>query len=112
MDEFTIICSCEEITLGEIETAIQSGAHTFDDIKRLTRCGMGPCQAKICSSMVRKVISQSLDRPLGKVKLPRMRMPLKLTRIGVLAGKETSSSVISVFGESASKEGVHHEKPV
>ncbi|MDY0406533.1 (2Fe-2S)-binding protein [Virgibacillus sp. 179-BFC.A HS] len=105
MDESTIICKCEEINLAEIESAIQSGAHTFDDIKRITRCGMGPCQAKICSSLVREIISQSLEVSLSEIGLPRMRMPLKPTRIAALAGKETSSSVVSVFAESAPKEG-------
>lgn len=105
MDDSTIICKCEEINVAEIEQAIQSGAHTFDDIKRLTRCGMGPCQAKVCSNLVRQVLSESLHKPMGEISLPRMRMPLKPTRIATLAGQEGSSSVISLFDETAPKAG-------
>ncbi|MBT2217549.1 (2Fe-2S)-binding protein [Virgibacillus dakarensis] len=105
MDDSTIVCKCEEINLAEIETAIKSGAHTFDDIKRLTRCGMGPCQAKVCTNLVRQIISESLDKPLSDIRPPKMRMPLKPTRISALVGNEESSSVISVFNESAPKEG-------
>lgn len=105
MDKSTIVCKCEEINIDEIESAIRMGAHTFDDIKRLTRCGMGPCQAKICTNLVRQIISDFTNKPLDEIGLSKMRMPLKLTRIGVLAGNQESSSVISVFSESAPKEG-------
>ncbi|ASK62419.1 (2Fe-2S)-binding protein [Virgibacillus phasianinus] len=105
MDKSTIVCRCEEINIDEIESAIKMGAHTFDDIKRITRCGMGPCQAKICTTLVQRIISEYTDKPLSDIGPSRMRMPLKLTRIGVLAGNKESSSVISVFSESASKEG-------
>ncbi|WP_099159623.1 (2Fe-2S)-binding protein [Virgibacillus ndiopensis] len=104
MDASTIVCKCEEINIAEIELAIKSGANTFDDIKRLTRCGMGPCQAKICTNLVRQIISESLEVPLSEIRPPRLRMPLKPTRISALVGNEVSSSVISVFSESAPQE--------
>lgn len=105
MDKSTVVCRCEEINVDEIESAIKMGANTFDDIKRLTRCGMGPCQAKVCINLVRKIISECTNRPLSDIKPSKMRMPLKPTRIGVLAGNRESSSVISVFSETAPKAG-------
>lgn len=105
MDKSTIVCRCEEINVDEIESAIQLGAHTFDDIKRLTRCGMGPCQSKICLNLVRSIISQALNQPLSDIGPSRMRMPIKLTRLGVLANDQEFSNDHPVFQESVSEEG-------
>ena len=44
MDENTIICRCSDVTLKEIRELIKDGYVTFDEIKRITRAGMGPCQ--------------------------------------------------------------------
>ena len=33
MDDNTIICRCEEVTLGEIKQAIKDGARTVDGVK-------------------------------------------------------------------------------
>src|SRR3546814_11024697 len=39
----TIFCRCEDVAYGDV------AAHTsWRDAKLQTRCGMGPCQGKIC----------------------------------------------------------------
>lgn len=100
MDSSTIVCRCEEINVDEVETALKMGALEFDDIKRLTRCGMGPCQAKTCMHLVNKIIHEQTGIPMSRLNVPRMRMPLKPTRIGVLAGANDDSSIASIFEES------------
>lgn len=108
MDKSTIVCRCEEINIDEIETAIKSGAESFDDIKRLTRCGMGPCQSKICLHPVREIISKYTEKPLEEIRPSRMRMPLKLTRMNALADDSGGGSVASVFGESVEDGDSHN----
>lgn len=103
MDKSTIVCKCEEINVDEIETALKSGAIQFDDIKRLTRCGMGPCQSKICTKMVMEIIADFTGESIQQLEYPKKRMPIKITRLGVLAVGQESSSVISVFKESVSE---------
>lgn len=44
----TIICRCEDVTRAEIEDAITAGARSPDQLKQWTRCGMGPCQGRMC----------------------------------------------------------------
>jgi D-hydroxyproline dehydrogenase subunit alpha len=39
----TIVCRCEDVTYGNL--AVRSG---WTDAKLQTRCGMGPCQGRIC----------------------------------------------------------------
>jgi NAD(P)H-nitrite reductase large subunit len=106
LDKTTIICRCEEISCEEVEEVIEHGARTFDDIKRLTRCGMGPCQAKICTSLVANVIHEKTGSPFNQIPLPRMRMPLSPIKIETLATNRTTfSTVKSVLDEVELKDG-------
>ncbi|MGB4440315.1 MAG: (2Fe-2S)-binding protein, partial [Sedimentibacter sp.] len=41
MDENTIICRCSDVTLKTVRDLINEGYVTFDEIKRITRIGMG-----------------------------------------------------------------------
>lgn len=98
MDKSTIICRCEEINIDEIETVLKLGAETFDDIKRITRCGMGPCQAKMCFKPVAHLICDYTGKSLSQIPPARSRMPLKITRMSVLAAnQDLGSSVKAVF---------------
>ena len=46
----SLVCECELVTTLEIERAIvESNAATLDDIRRITRLGMGPCQGAYCT---------------------------------------------------------------
>ena len=50
--EDTIICRCEEITLGAIDEAIAQGAADLNQIKHWTRVGMGHCQGRGCQATI------------------------------------------------------------
>ncbi len=45
----TVVCECEQVTLGEIESVIADGKFNLGDIRRRTRLGMGPCQGTFCN---------------------------------------------------------------
>ncbi|MCM3766025.1 (2Fe-2S)-binding protein [Neobacillus niacini] len=106
LDKTTIICRCEEISYEEIEDVISIGARRFDDVKRLTRCGMGPCQSKICSSLVAEIIHDKTGLPFPEIPLPRMRMPISPIKIGTLTTNSTTfSSVKSVLDEVELEDG-------
>jgi NADPH-dependent 2,4-dienoyl-CoA reductase/sulfur reductase-like enzyme len=42
-DDNTIVCRCEDVTFGRLK-----GFTNFREAKLQTRCGMGPCQGRIC----------------------------------------------------------------
>ncbi len=46
----TIACRCEEVTFRDLEEAAQDGADSPAVLKSFTRCGMGPCQGKMCGA--------------------------------------------------------------
>ncbi|WP_131113881.1 NAD(P)/FAD-dependent oxidoreductase [Lichenihabitans psoromatis] len=47
-----IVCRCEDVTRAEIEAAMREGSATANQVKAWTRCGMGPCQGRICGDIV------------------------------------------------------------
>lgn len=82
MTKDTIICRCEDVTLGQIEALLDQGYTTFEDLKRLLRVGMGPCQANTCGHLIRKIIANHLDKPIDAIPLQKARplvigVPLK-----------------------------------
>ena len=48
----TVICRCEDVTRAEIDAAVAEGARTVNQLKAWTRCGMGPCQGRVCGDVV------------------------------------------------------------
>ena len=69
-----IICRCERITAGEIKTAIRSGVRDMNQLKAITRAGMGSCGSKTCRPMIWRIfkeegidfgeVTDRVDRPL------------------------------------------------
>jgi bacterioferritin-associated ferredoxin len=44
----TVVCRCEDVTRAELEAAIEAGATEANQLKAFSRCGMGPCQGRMC----------------------------------------------------------------
>jgi NAD(P)H-nitrite reductase large subunit len=72
------ICRCEEVTESDVLKAIERGARDIDGVKRLTRAGMGLCQGKTCSVLIRNILYRELK--IKKEDLPEAttRPPLRL----------------------------------
>src|SRR5262249_29875032 len=78
----TIICRCEELTLGDLKD--DSSAH-FDDLDRLkkrNRIGMGRCQGRNCLPALPKLLNLP---PEAFETLPRARPPIKPIQLRHLA---------------------------
>lgn len=81
-----IVCRCEDVTLGEIRKAIRDGATTVDEIKRITRAGMGPCQGRTCRLLIMAELTKALGKSVGEVSPSTYRPPLKPVELGLLSG--------------------------
>lgn len=75
-DENTIICRCSDVTLKEVRDLIKQGYTTYDEIKRITRIGMGPCQGKTCGQLVLREISAATGKSIKELKLHMNRPPV------------------------------------
>jgi NADPH-dependent 2,4-dienoyl-CoA reductase/sulfur reductase-like enzyme/bacterioferritin-associated ferredoxin len=73
----TVICRCEDVTMGEIRRAIREGYHTPGAIKKLTRTGMGRCQGRTCGPILYDIISAHTGKPSADISLLSVRPPIK-----------------------------------
>jgi sarcosine oxidase subunit alpha len=80
-----IVCRCERVTAGEIRAAIRGGLRDINQLKAITRAGMGACGAKTCRPMIWRIF-QDEGVDLGEV-TDRTDRPLFVeVPLGVLAG--------------------------
>lgn len=60
--ESTLVCRCESVTRGQLEQAIEQGAFGPNQLKAFTRCGMGPCQGRLCGDNVVRLLAARSQR--------------------------------------------------
>jgi len=69
----TIICRCEDVTVGDIEEAVEAGARTLRAVQLCTRLGL--CQGRSCGQLAAEVLARKLGRPSGDFRSRRPRPP-------------------------------------
>jgi NAD(P)H-nitrite reductase large subunit len=84
-----IVCRCEEIAVGEIEDAVGQGCIDANRVKAFTRCGMGPCQGRMCGTTVAEVIARSLHQRADQPGQLRVRLPIRPVPLAELARLQT-----------------------
>jgi Pyridine nucleotide-disulphide oxidoreductase/Sarcosine oxidase A3 domain len=99
------ICQCEEVTRRElvevkpprylkwespqmeargIDSMLGDGPVNQDQIKRLTRAGMGPCQSRRCREQVSLLLAQAASTSIDRIPLPSFRPPVRPLPMNVL----------------------------
>lgn len=94
----THLCQCEEVSLPDLLgvrpprylprdqapmlardllSLADDGLVSQDQIKRLTRAGMGPCQGRRCREQVGAVLARASGTPLEHLPLPSYRAPVR-----------------------------------
>ncbi|MCX6550268.1 MAG: FAD-dependent oxidoreductase, partial [Acidobacteria bacterium] len=58
LDDEMIVCRCERVTAGEIRGLIRSGLRDLNELKAITRAGMGACGGKTCPSLIRRLFRE------------------------------------------------------
>lgn len=101
----TIICQCEEVTRADLigvqppnylsrpapmcarslDTLLEDGPANPDQIKRLTRAGMGVCQGRRCRDQVAMLLAIEADKPFGSIALASHRAPVRPLPLKILA---------------------------
>ncbi len=99
------VCQCEEVTAREIlevhpprylkwerprrnsadlSALLGEGAPNPDQVKRLTRAGMGLCQGRRCREQVAALLALGAGTGLGEVPLATFRAPVRPLPLGLL----------------------------
>ena len=83
----TMVCRCEEIRAGEIRQIVTAqGCPGPNQMKSFTRCGMGPCQGRLCGLTVVELIAECRGLPVSEIGYYRIRSPVKPITLGEIAG--------------------------
>ena len=80
-----VACRCEIVTAGRIREAVKLGCLGPNQVKSFTRCGMGPCQGRLCGLTVTETIAAARKVSPQDVGAYRVRSPLKPLRLAELA---------------------------
>ena len=99
-DPETIICRCEEVRAREVRDAVSLGVLGPNQLKTFLRCGMGPCQGRLCAQTVSEIIADERGESPRDVGVFRFRSPVKPLRLGELAGlPQTPDALRAVYGD-------------
>ncbi len=82
-----IVCRCEEVTAGDLRKFVALGCAGPNQAKSFGRCGMGPCQGRMCGLTVTEVIAKARGVSAAEVGYYRIRPPIKPITLGELAGE-------------------------
>lgn len=82
----TVVCRCEDVTRAEIDAAIDAGAREMNQVKAFTRCGMGPCQGRICGDVAAEIVAARVG---GRERAGHwtVRTPLRPVALADLVGE-------------------------
>ncbi len=113
----TIICQCEEVTRADLigvqppnylsrpapmcarslETLLEDGPANPDQIKRLTRAGMGVCQGRRCRDQVAMLLAIEADQPFGTIPLATHRAPVRPIPLKIMADWHESPEMTAAW---------------
>ncbi|WP_377810266.1 NAD(P)/FAD-dependent oxidoreductase [Azospirillum sp. A29] len=99
-DPETIVCRCEDVRAGALREAIALGLPGPNQLKTFLRCGMGPCQGRLCAQTVSEIMAEERGVSPSKIGTYRWRTPVKPLRLSELAALPTPpDAVFAVTGE-------------
>lgn len=68
-----------------VRDAVADGAPGPNQVKAFLRCGMGPCQGRLCDPTVSAIIAAEIGERMDQTGRYRIRPPLKPVTLGELA---------------------------
>ncbi|MBQ9881999.1 MAG: (2Fe-2S)-binding protein [Synergistes sp.] len=88
MPKANVICRCEEIEIDEIRKWIAYGCTDFEELKRILRVSMGPCQGRGCRDIIMREIAKATGKPVGELRISTIRPPVKPIKTMLLADED------------------------
>lgn len=80
----TTVCRCEELRVQEIQDLLAAHQHLsgINEVKLISRCGMGPCQGRMCHMALTELIARLRGIPPEQIGPMRAQPPTKPIPIG------------------------------
>ena len=83
--ESTIVCRCEDVSYGALHKHV-----SWRDAKLQTRCGMGPCQGRICGAATEFLFGW--DSATGESNIRPPIFPAMVSSLGIPDNRQTYTS--------------------
>ena len=100
LDASVVVCRCEEVNAGTVRETIALGVAGPNQLKTFVRCGMGPCQGRMCSQTISEIMADELGTTPAAIGTYRLRAPIKpLTLRELAALPQTPGALFYVTGE-------------
>ena len=90
----TIVCRCEEVTAAQITDTVALGCPGPNQMKSFLRCGMGPCQGRLCGLTVTELIAEARKVTPQEVGYYRIRPPVKPITVAELAALPKTEAAV------------------
>ena len=87
-DDDIIVCRCERVSVGEIRKWIRYGVSDFNELKALTKAGMGACGGKTCTSLINRIFREEGIKQEKIIPGTKRQLFVEVP-MGVLAGIKT-----------------------
>jgi hypothetical protein len=81
----TLACRCEEVTAQQVRDMARIGCEGPNQMKAFLRCGMGPCQGRLCGLTITELIAAERGTTPAEVGYYRLRPPVKPITLAELA---------------------------
>lgn len=88
----TLVCRCEEVTAADVRRMADIGCEGPNQMKAFLRCGMGPCQGRLCGLTVTELIAEQRRSTPAEVGYYRLRPPVKPITLAELASLPISDA--------------------
>ncbi|MGE3651863.1 MAG: NAD(P)/FAD-dependent oxidoreductase [Reyranellaceae bacterium] len=88
----TLACRCEEVTARQVRDTAAMGCEGPNQMKAFLRCGMGPCQGRLCGLTVTELIAAQRKTTPAEVGYYRLRPPVKPITLAELASLPISEA--------------------
>ena len=89
LPDTTLICRCEELTLGDVRQGLGDRPSHIGTLKRATRVGMGRCQGRYCGPVAARMVAEATGKPIEDLSFFAPRVPIKPVAISsILAAQE------------------------
>ena len=84
----TLICRCEELTLGQLQHGITTQPAHAGTLKRATRAGMGRCQGRYCGPVLMRLVAEAAGKAIDDRSYFAPRVPIKPMGIAAMIAGE------------------------
>jgi hypothetical protein len=86
-------CRAPKMAARDAASLLRDGPFNPDQIKRLTRAGMGPCQGRRCREQIALLLALESGESPAAIPLARYRAPVRPLPLGVLAETDETGAM-------------------